>query len=209
MKSLKEFIITLFEDSELERVDYYIEKIKESLITTNRLFITYNSLLGLSIICFHLFASGYLNEIELFGQRISHFALIKRWFLTIPSAIFFVSTLVGYLRVYQMECIEWLIAKHRKKEFDAEIFRLTLPASHILGMDLLRRQDYKWIKSIALIPSVILAFGTVLLPIVYINWAYVQVLYDFPYDAQTILSWSISNFFIICGIIAIRLSQKI
>ena len=57
MKSLKDLIPTLFDDSEMDRVDYYVDKIRESLNTTNKLFITYISLLGLSIITFIILQS--------------------------------------------------------------------------------------------------------------------------------------------------------
>lgn len=209
MKNLRDIIPVLFDDSEIDRVDYHIDKIKESLSTTNRLFITYVSFLGLSIIAFHLYIYGYLYEINIFGQKLSQFILIKRWFLLIPSILFFLSSLLGYLRVYQMECIEWLIAKHRNKEFTSEIFRLALPSSYILGLDILRRQNDKWIKLIASIPSIILAFGTIIIPILYVNCMYGRILKDLLFDYQTIVSCLISNLFIICGILIIRFSQRI
>ncbi|HET6556413.1 MAG TPA: hypothetical protein VFG54_03805 [Prolixibacteraceae bacterium] len=209
MKSLKEFIPTLFENSEIERVDYYIEKIKESLNTTNKLFITYIFLLGLSLICFYLLTNGYLSEIELYGQKISDLVLIKKWFLVIPSAIFFRSTLIGYLRIYQLEAIEWLIVKYRNKEYTSEIFRLALPASHILGMDLLRRQENKWLKVITKVLSLFMVIGAHSLPVFYICFAYPPILRESNYDVQTFISFIISMAFIISGGIIVRLSQRI
>lgn len=209
MKSLKDFIVTIFDESEIERVDYYIEKIRESLITTNKLFITYNALLVLSVICFYLFSSGFLKEIELFGQKISDFALIRRWFLIIPSALFCITSFIAYLRVYQKECIEWLIARHRNKEYKSDIFRLTLPSDFILGMDILRRQDNKWINTITFIPILIIPLSIVMLPIIYVYLAYAQIFVDFPNDLQTILSFIISNIFIMSGLVVMGLTQKI
>jgi len=43
MKSLKQLIPTLFEEKEIDRVDYYIDSIKDSIKNTNRLFLTFTT----------------------------------------------------------------------------------------------------------------------------------------------------------------------
>jgi len=209
MKSLKHIIPNLFEEQEINRVDYYIEQIKQSLIGTNKLFITYSSILVFSIIMHHLYINQYILDISIFGVQLSHTLFIKRWFLVLPSALITLLSLVGYLRVYQMECLEWLLAKYRNKEYSSEIFRLTLPASHILGMNLLRRQENKWIRLFSNISSYLLVFLSLGFPVTYIEVSYLDLLKSTHCDIQILISFIISNILILSSILFISFSQRI
>ncbi|MFB6320853.1 hypothetical protein [Saccharicrinis sp. FJH54] len=209
MKSLKYIIPSLFDEESLDRVDYYIEKINESLKTTNKLFVTNSSLILLSIVAYHLIITGNLSEINILGQKLINLDFIKTWFLLIPSLLICITSFIGYLRVYQKETIEWLLAKHRKKEFDSEIFRLTLPPSYILGLDLIRRQENSLIKMITIIPTFIFGFITIIAPIIYINYNYIELLSNTAGNAQVLISYLISCILILCGMTVIFISQKI
>ena len=209
MKSLKLIIPTLFEEDSLDRVDFYIDKINESLKSTNKLFMTSISIIILTTIGYHLLMDGTIKEINLAGQKFTSIEFIKNWFLTVPSLFICLSSFIGYLRVYQKESIEWLLAKHRNKEFKSEIFRLTLPPSYILGLDLFRRQNDFFARLIAKIPSFFFSFATIIAPMAYINVKYIDLLVESSYNFQVIASYSICNLLILCGLTTIVYSQRI
>jgi len=209
MEKLRESVLSSFEDGDLDRVDEYIKSIRDSLKSTNSKFFALELLLILSIISYHLYIAGQASEVSAFGFRIRDVGLIKKWFLTMPSLVFLISTAFGYLRVYQQESIEWLLAKYRPREFRSGIYRLTFPSNYILGLDFLRRQKQRTAKVIATLTSLPLMAGSIILPVWYICWAYKKVFLEFGPDYGLIISASISGIMILGGLAVICESQKI
>jgi len=209
MEKLKESVLSSFEDGDLGRVDEYIKSIRCSLKYTNSKFVALEILLVLSIVSYHLYINGQVSEVSAFGFRIRDMELMKKWFLIVPSLVFLISTSFGYLRVYQQESIEWLLAKYRPKEFKSGIYRLTFPSNYVLGLDVLRRQKRKMAKSITILTSLPLIVGSIILPIWYICWAYKEVFLKLGPDYSLVISASISGIMILGGLGVIYESQKI
>lgn len=209
MQKLRESILSSFDDGDLDRVDKYIDSVRESLKSTNSRFTAYTLLLVISLVSYHLYVHGHLSRMPLFGLEIIDVDLIKKWFLIVPSIVFVLSTSTGYLRVYQQECIEWLLAKYRPKEFASGIYRLTFPSNYILGLDVLRRQNSKFAKSIAWLTTVPLVIGSVTAPIWYIGWAYTNGFAELGADSSLIISASISGLLLLTGLGFISQSQRI
>lgn len=209
MKQYKESIQNLFNDSEIERVDYYVEKISESLKNTNKLYITYQILILITIISYFLIIQGQIQEITLLGVTFSDLIFLKRYFLLVPSVLFFASTLIGYHRTYQVKCIELLLAKYRNNEFNSNIFRLTFPSNFFHGLDLMKRQDTKWIKYFVIIPNVLSFVCLVVAPILYINFTYYNVLNELPQKYLTLIMWIICDILFLFGILIFISSEKI
>ncbi len=206
MKKLKDTIPSLFEDNKDPRIDYYIDKIRDSYKTTNQLFLANTILILLLIISFHLLRNGYLNQVSIFGQNFQDSPLLRKWGLIIPSILFMVNCFMGYLRVYQKESIEWLLAKYRPKEYETGIYKLTFPSNFILGMELLYKSER---KSLFFIPNLIVASVTTIGPVIYIFLFYYNLLKTEFYDVQIYLSGLICLTSILIGIYAIVASKKI
>jgi hypothetical protein len=209
MKPLKESIPNLFEETEIERVDYYIEKIRDSYKATNRLYIYYQVLQYTSIIAFYLYFYNKLNEISLLGIKITDSQIIEKWFLLVPSLFFLLSTYTGYLRVYQKEGIEWLLAKYRSKEYETKIHKLTFPSNHILGMELLHNQQSKFIRAVLYLPNTLIALISILGPIILIYFGYTKLASKYQADVHLIISSILSALMIITGKLIIQFSQRI
>lgn len=209
MEKLKDSVFSSFSEDDSERVDKYIDLLRDALKSTNSKFNYYTVLLITSILSYHLYVYDHLNDIKLLGFRVNDFDLIQKWFPIVPSLIFLLTTTIGYLRVYQQETIEWLLAKNRPKEYGSDIYRLTFPCSHILGLDILRRQKDISAKFAAVIPALTFVFGSILAPILYISWAYSRAFQKFGTDNNLIMSTVVSSFLIINGIVIIIQSQKI
>jgi hypothetical protein len=209
MQDLKESVLSSFRDDDLDRVDKYIDTVRDSLKSTNSKFGAYTLLLIISLVSYHFYVYGYLRHISIFGLEISDLDLIKKWFLIIPSTVFALSTSIGYLRVYQQESIEWLLAKYRPKEYASGIYRLTFPSSYILGLDVLRRRTSKIERSIALIISVPLIFATTIAPVWYISWAYSNTFAELGANGGLIISVCISALLLLAGFAMIFQSQRI
>lgn len=209
MKRLQETIPELFEEGEEERADYYIDKIRDSYATTNKLFMSLMFLQTLSLITYFLFIFKKIDKVSIFGLETSDPVFVKTWFLIIPSILFLINSYVGYLRVYQKEGIEWLLSKYRNKEFKSNIFRLTFPANHILGMEILQLQESKFIKIINYIPVLIIAFISVLGPITLTFIGYREQFESTELSLYLKLSIVISFTCYLCGIFVMKQSQKI
>jgi hypothetical protein len=209
MKRLQETIPELFEEGEEERADYYIDKIRDSYATTNKLFMSLMVLQTLSLITYFLFIFKKIDKVSIFGLETSDPVFVKTWFLIIPSILFLINSYVGYLRVYQKEGIEWLLSKYRNKEFKSNIFRLTFPANHILGMEILQLQESKFIKIINYIPVLIIAFISVLGPITLTFIGYREQFESIELGLYLKISIVISFACYLCGIFVMKQSQKI
>lgn len=210
MENAKEIIISSFpEDVSLERIDKYIDQIKDSLKDTNKKFNNYTAYLIISIIFYHLYTFCGFNEINIIGIKLSNQVLVRKWLLVVPSILFTMQSSIGYLRVYQQESIEWLSAKYYYSEYKSGIYRLTFPSSFILGFDILRRQSSYKSELIAFIPSLLFAYGSAVLPNCYIVWAYFIAFRDLGVDWQLLASSLLSFILIIHGFCIIFRSQKI
>lgn len=209
MDVLKDSVISSFAENDLARVDKYIDSLRESLKSTNAQFGRFTFLTILSVFSYHLYIEDKLREISAFGIILHDHDLLVKWFLVVISSLFMLTASIGYLRVYQGEAIEWLLAKYRPSEFKSGIYRLTFPASYILGLDVLRRQNSCSAKAVAAFPGIALTLFSVLMPILYVYWAYRRAFNTYGLDLQLIISSFISALLIVHGILIIRESQKI
>jgi hypothetical protein len=209
MKRLQETIPELFEEGENDRVDYYIDKIRDSYAVTNKLFISLIVLQAFSIITYYLFIFKKIDKVAIFGWETSDPEFVKTWFLIIPSILFLINSYVGYLRVYQKEGIEWLLCKYRNKEFKSNIFRLTFPANPILGMEILQLQESKLVRIINYVPVFIIAFISILGPITLTFIAYRDQFEINETSLSLKISIVISFTCYLCGIFVMKQSQRI
>ncbi len=206
MKKLKETLPTLFENDDDPRIDQYIDKIRDSLKTTNHLFLANTLFILVFIFSFHLFRKGYTQQFSVFGQNISSSPLIGKWGLVVPSILFMINSFFGYLRIYQKEAIEWLLARHRKKEYDAAVYKLTLPSNHILGLELMTLTEK---NKLLFIPGFIIAFTTIFSPVCYIAYHYYILFRTDTPDWQTIAAALACLTCILFGLYTISKSQEI
>jgi hypothetical protein len=209
MEKLRESVLSSFEEGDLERADKYIDSVRDSLKSTNSRFGAYTLLLILSLVSYHLYVHGQINELSAFGLRIKDVDFIRRWFLIVPSVLFVLAASIGYLRVYQQECIEWLLFKYRPKEYSSGIYRLTFPSNHILGLDVLRRQNSIAANLLATLTGVLLAAASITAPVWYIFWAYTKTFADLGTDTSLVISFSASSVLLVFGVGIISQSQRI
>lgn len=203
-------VLTAFpEDADKERVDKYIDAIRESLKGTTAKFQRLHWLMVLSLLAYHLFIYGGQNIMVFFSVSIKDVELVKKWFLIIPSSLFCLSCCFGYLRVYQQEVLGWLLAKFHPDEFKSDIFRLTFPASYILGLDLMRREDSIITKVVANTSSFVFVVGTYFLPTIYVYWAYLKSYEQLGFGYDLSISSAISILLFMSGYLIIFRSQEI
>ena len=195
--------------SDPARVDRYIDKIRESLKQANARFIQFKATCLLLLLAYHLFAFGGSTEISFLGVRITNTDLITKWFLVLPSTAYCLSTCYGYLRVYQQETIEWMLAKFYPEEYESGIYRLTFPSSYILGLDMMNREGSILTRLIAWVPTGLFVIGGVYLPPIYTYVAYKQSFRSIGSDPQLIASAIISGLLFVASYLIIRRSQKI
>ena len=209
MSKIRESIETAFSDDDLDRVDKNIDSIKASLITTNQQFSRYTLLLFLSLFSYHLVLIGQSSEISMLGLKLGSKDFIIKWFLIVPSILLLLQGITGYLRVYQQESIEWILAKYRKNEYDAGLYRTAFPSSHILSLDLMRRVGTGISPKLINLPATIMAFFSVWLPSFYIVGAYIYGIGVYRGDWQIIISCIISILIIWQKTLIVRRSQEI
>ncbi|OEE95387.1 hypothetical protein A1QM_18005 [Vibrio genomosp. F10 str. 9ZC157] len=209
MSKIKGSIESAFSSDDLERVDKNIESIKASLVSTNQQFSRYTLLLFVSLLSYHLVLIGQSEEITMLGLKFGSKDFIVKWFLIVPSILLLMQSLAGYLRVYQQESIEWLLAKYRKNEYDSGLYRTAFPTSHILSLDLMKRLGTEVSPKLIDIPAIIMAFASVWLPSLYIIGAYVYCIDIYRGDWQIIVSLVISMFIIWQKSLIVRRSQEI
>lgn len=209
MSKIQTLIESAFDEGDLDRVDKYIDDIRASLESTNQQFSRYTILLLLSLFSYHLVLLGQTNEVSVLGVTLGSKSFIIKWFLILPSVLLLLQSTMGYLRVYQQESIEWLIAKYRKKEYESGLYRVVFPSSHILTMDLMRRTGTDISTFSQNFITGILALFTVVLPSLYIVGAYVFAISIYQGDLQLIVSLVISLSIIFQNIYIIRRSQEI
>ena len=192
-----------------ERAQQYIDDIRFSLFETSKKFDRYTLLLILSIVTYHLALLNEATTFSFLNIKIQSVDIIQKWFLVVPSALLCLSCCIGYLRVYQQESIEWMLATFKQKEFKTDIFRLTYPGSHILGLDILGHENSLLAKAISKLTSLLFIAGGITGPITYILWAYDQAFEKYGFSADLIGSSLISFIFILMGLSIIFYSQKI
>jgi len=209
MSKIREPIETAFKDDELDRVDKYIDDIRASLISTNQQFGRYTFLLFLSLFSYHLVLLGQTTEVSILGFTLGSKAFIIKWFLVLPSILLLLQATAGYLRVYQQESIEWLLAKYRNSEYEAGLYRVAFPSSHILSVDLMRRLGTDISPaSLNLLTSIFVLFS-VWLPSFYILGAYIYAISIYQGDWQVIVSFVISSIILVQKSLVVRRSQEI
>lgn len=209
MNSLKEVIPKLSDDLSPERIDYYVDKIRDSYSSTNKLFMSFLFFQWLLIIGYYLFIGNKIEELNLYGIKTTDHEMIKTWFLILPSFFFLLNCYVGYLRVYQKEAIEWLLCAYRNKEYKSELYRLTFPPNHILGMELLQKQNSKFVKALVFLPNTIIAVVSIAAPPFLIFLGYTEQFQLGLENFSLTLSFVLSIIFLVTGFLVIFLSQRI
>jgi hypothetical protein len=199
----------LADDMSPERVDYYVEKIREAYYATNKLFMSFLFFQWLLIIGYYLFIGDKIEEFSFYGIKTTDHEMTKTWFLVLPSFFFLLNCYVGYLRVYQKEAIEWLLCAFRNSEYKSELYRLTFPPNHILGMELLQRQSSKVVKALVFIPNILIAIFSIIIPPTLIIYGYTGQFESLTANYGLTISFSLSLFLLTVGFIVILLSQKI
>jgi hypothetical protein len=117
-----------------------------------------------------------------------------------------INSFLGYLRIYQKEAIEWLLIRHRKKEYDSGVYKLTLPSNHILGLELIIMTEKNKLLSI---PGFIIAAVTIFSPLGYIGYHYTTLFNKYTLDWQTFTSALTCFTCILFGLYTISKSQEI
>ncbi len=197
MSELLKMVEQSFENNEkgLKRVNKNLKLIKKSLAVTNKKFIIYEILMYILIFSYHLVLIGEKNKISLLGLEITSTEFIIKWFLILLSFIFVLQATNGYLRMKQQETIEWIFAKYYEKEYSSGIFRLGNPSNYIMALDILRRsKNQKTVEKANLI-GFLMAFFSVIFPIIYISCVYIYLFFElYRYDLQIVASFCISSF---------------
>ena len=160
--------------------------------TTTQQFNKYTLAILISIISYQLVLIGEAQEVSFLGIKLGTEAFIEKWFLIIPSVLLLFQSAAGYLRVYQQECIEWLLYRYRNDEYKGGIYRAAFPASHILAVDLMRRINSEDKPKSATLLAFVFAYFSVWLPSLYILGAYVYTYQKYQNDWQLITSFIIS-----------------
>lgn len=196
MSILEKMVEESFENDEkgFARVNKNLEDIKSSLSETNKKFVAYEILMYIFIFSYHLVLIGEKSEISFLGLELSSIEFIIKWFLIIPSILLLLQATNGYLRMQQQETIEWLFFKYYNKEYKSNIFRLGYPSNYILSLDIMRRSLNNKTSNRASLIGFLLAFFSVVFPIIYIIGTYIYCLDLYKYNWQVIISVCISSF---------------
>ncbi len=209
MSKIRESIKNGFENNEIERIDKNIDSIKVSLMESNQKFTRYTLLIFISLFSYQLVFMGELSEVSILGIKLSNKDAILKWFLIIPSILLLLQSLIGYLRVYQQESIEYLLAIHRNKEYLSGLYRVAYPANHILALDLMRRTKTNISTKTLNILTNTMALFTISAPSIYIGVMYIQCFIVYGFEWQIIISSIISLTLIWQSGITISRSQEI
>jgi hypothetical protein len=196
-------------EPDLSRIDKYVDKLRESLKDTNARFVQFKATCLLLLLAYHLVLYGGNKEISFLGIKVTDVDVITRWFLVLPALAFCVSCCYGYLRVYQQETIAWIMARFHPQEFEAGIYRLILPSTYILGLDVMRREGSTMTQLIASIPSAIFVLGSLYLPPVYTFFAYRKSFEHIGLEFELVASAVVSALLYLASFLIINRSQKI
>lgn len=197
VSELRNMVEQSFDKNEkgLKRVNKNLKLIRSSLSITNKKFIVYEILMYILIFSYHLVLIGEKSKISFLGLEITSTEFIIKWFLLIPSILFILQAINGYLRMKQQETIEWLLSKYYEKEYKSDIFRLGYPSNYIMALDILRRSNNKKTIVKANLIGFLMAFFNVVFPIIYISGVYIYLFFDlYKYDVQVIVSFCVSSF---------------
>lgn len=206
MSLIKAQLMSAFSSTETDRAEKNIDQIKASLIATNKLFARYSFFILLSLFSYHLILMGNLVDITLFGIKIGNRMFILKWLLVVPSYFLFLNSTIGYLRVYQSESIEYLLAIHYEEEYKSDIFRISYPPNYILSLDLMRRIDNNFF---VIFVGSFIAFISTILPALYIFYIYLNYFNIFGDNIQITVSFCISSVLIFTSFFIIHKSQKL
>jgi len=190
-----------------------IEMIREDISESDRKFLRLSSLLGLTILVYHLYAFGYLESLSMFGGELSKKDLFVKCFLVFPSGVYLFLTAVGYTRIYQKRLFELLIEKQYQGFYQTDLELLLQKPNFMLSMDYLRREPgfgkLFW-KIIASLPAGVFTLFQVFAPIIYILVAFQVAFNEYGSDDLLLaISALLSGLFIFCGFMVFRKSTEV
>jgi hypothetical protein len=84
---------------ELERVDKYLDQLRDALKDTNQKFIKLQVTCLLLLSAHYLFLNAEGGEIAVGNVKVSDLARVAKWFLVAPALLYCVGCCYGYLRV--------------------------------------------------------------------------------------------------------------
>lgn len=153
------------------QIDKYLSDVRDSLATSNKLFIGYTFLIFTTLVTYHLVSYAGATGFTLNSLQLADPSLFKRIFLVIPASLLIAKASVGYLRRCQREVYDYLTLSRYRVLGQSGLHELRLPADYILGLYFLKNEGGLLGKVLASITASLTFCVSLLLPVVYIIWA--------------------------------------
>ena len=196
-------------DQSPEEINEYISKLSTEMALSNKKFNQYISLLILAIAGHFLFTNGYIKTISFMSLKVESKKLIDIWFLLVPSALYLIVSIFGYMRIYQQGVLTELKYRFKPNEYHSGFFRLLFPANIPYALDLLRRQQDRASKYVIVFPTIFFALGTLSFPISYLYINYVSLYATYGSPIELIVSSILSLLLVLHGFFILSLGTRL
>jgi len=191
------------------QLDNYISDLRDSLATSNKLFIGYSLLLLTALVTYHLVVYAGATGIEFNSLRLSDSTLFRRVFLVVPAVILAAQASIGYLRRCQREVYDYLTISRYRILGQSGLHELRLPSDYILALFLLH-QEGGFSKVVSTTVVLLSLCITELIPTAYVLIAsYLNVKQFGTTDILCLSSSLTASFLAICGLVIFWLAMRI
>lgn len=207
LKRIQEVMNSEPNDSQLDK---FLGEVRDSLATSNKLFLTYSILIITALVTYHLVVYEGASSVSFNSIQISNTSLFRRVFLVFPAALVAAMASVGYLRRIQREVYDFLTISRFRVLGKTGLHELRLPADYILGLFVLGHEGGTLGKVVSV--SVISLFAAIfaIAPAAYIVYESIINLRIFGIsDTLCLFASGIAIALAVCSLLIINLSGRI
>lgn len=116
------------------QIDKFLSDLRESLATSNKLFLGYSLLTFTLLTTYHLVVHAGATGVAFGSLQLKDASLFQRVFLVVPSFLLAAMACVGFLRRCQREVYDFLAISRCTALGSSGLHELRLPSDHILGL---------------------------------------------------------------------------
>lgn len=192
------------------QLDKYLSDVRDSLATSNKLFIGYTFLIVTTLLTYHLVAYSGATGFAFNSLQLADSSLFKRVFLVVPAGLLVAKASVGYLRRCQREVYDYLTLSRYKVLGQSGLHELRLPADYILGLFLLKNEGGKLGNILSSIIAFLSVCASVLAPAGYVVCAaYLNVKSFGVTDVLCLSAAAVASAMSICALLIVWLAMRV
>lgn len=192
------------------QLDKYLSDVRDSLETSNKLFIGYTFLIVTTLVTYHLVSYAGATGLTLNSVQLSDPSLFKRVFLVVPAGLLVAKASIGYLRRCQREVYDFLSLSRYRVIGHSGLHELRLPADYILGLFYLKNEGGQVGCAVSSIVIQISFCASTLAPVAYILCAaYLNVKVFSVADSLCLAASVLACILSICGLLIVWLAIRI